>query len=207
MKHLLLPFICLALSGGPGLSAERAVTRLEFTSALPSHDKLSQMLDERYESKDLTVREMEVLRLLAAGSAIGLALTGQRPVAEIMTINFALLTLDQAEVGRWAAENDVEAAADNLKQLLGFENPDDWKSVIVPVDSLEAPRAVGIAIVGQTMYSATMERLREYGTLKALGMSNGALAGIIVRQALIAGLLGYVLASALSYYLGKYKID
>jgi outer membrane protein TolC len=39
------------------------------------------------------------------------------------------------------AENDVEAAADNLKQLLGFENPDDWKSVIVPADSLEAPRA------------------------------------------------------------------
>jgi putative ABC transport system permease protein len=62
---------------------------------------------------------------------------------------------------------------------------------------------VGVAIVGQTMYSSTMERLREYGTLKALGMSNLTLAGIIVRQALIAGLLGYVIASCLSYYLGQ----
>jgi putative ABC transport system permease protein len=47
-----------------------------------------------------------------------------------------------------------------------------------------------------------MERLREYGTLKALGMDNRTLAGIIVRQALIAGLLGYVAASVLSVYLG-----
>lgn len=61
---------------------------------------------------------------------------------------------------------------------------------------------VGVAIVGQTMYSATMERLREYGTLKALGMSNRTLAGIIIRQAMIAGLLGYVVASCLSLYLG-----
>jgi len=63
--------------------------------------------------------------------------------------------------------------------------------------------AVGVAIVGQTMYSATMERLREYGTLKALGMDNRTLGGIIVRQALVAGLLGYVVASVLSIYLGR----
>ncbi len=61
---------------------------------------------------------------------------------------------------------------------------------------------VGVVIVGQTMYSATVERLGEYGTLKAIGMSNLQLAGIIVRQALFAGLLGYVLASGLAYWLG-----
>jgi outer membrane protein len=36
------------------------------------------------------------------------------------------------------AENAVEAAADNLKQLLGFENPADWSSEIIPVDALES---------------------------------------------------------------------
>lgn len=35
------------------------------------------------------------------------------------------------------AENQVDEAADLLKQLLGFEELQDWKSIIVPVDSLE----------------------------------------------------------------------
>jgi len=62
---------------------------------------------------------------------------------------------------------------------------------------------VGVVIVGQTMYSATMERLREYGTLKALGMNNFTLALIIVRQSLMAGIMGYVLASIMAWYLGQ----
>jgi len=62
---------------------------------------------------------------------------------------------------------------------------------------------VGVVIVGQTMYSATVERLPEYGTLKALGMSNPQLAWIILQQALTAGLMGYVLASIMAWYLGQ----
>jgi putative ABC transport system permease protein len=62
---------------------------------------------------------------------------------------------------------------------------------------------VGVVIVGQTMYSATVERLREYGTLKALGMDNLRLGGIIIRQALTAGLLGYAAAGLLAWYLGR----
>ena len=36
-----------------------------------------------------------------------------------------------------AAENAVVDAGDQLKSLMGFERPDDWKTVIVPRDSLE----------------------------------------------------------------------
>ncbi len=35
------------------------------------------------------------------------------------------------------AENAVEAAADNLKAAMGFENPEDWTTTILPADSLE----------------------------------------------------------------------
>ena len=62
---------------------------------------------------------------------------------------------------------------------------------------------VGVVIVGQTMYSATIERLQEYGTLKALGMSNLSVASIIVRQAIITGLIGYIIGSAIAYHVGK----
>jgi len=46
-------------------------------------------------------------------------------------------TVAAREQGIIIAENLVEAAADNLKFLMGFENPDDWRSVIEPVDTLE----------------------------------------------------------------------
>lgn len=35
------------------------------------------------------------------------------------------------------AENAVQGAADTLKLLLGFEDPEDWKSQIIPTDTLE----------------------------------------------------------------------
>jgi len=47
-------------------------------------------------------------------------------------------TVASREVDIIVAENQVENAADLLKDLMGFENPEDWKSRIVPTDSLEA---------------------------------------------------------------------
>ena len=62
---------------------------------------------------------------------------------------------------------------------------------------------VGTVIVGQTMYSATIERLHEYGTLKALGMSNLALGGIVVRQAIMTGMIGYLGGAVVAYLVGN----
>ena len=50
---------------------------------------------------------------------------------------------------------------------------------------------VGMVIVSQTIYSATVEHLREFGTLKAIGATNREVYGIIVKQALINAALGY----------------
>lgn len=57
---------------------------------------------------------------------------------------------------------------------------------------------VGGAIVGQSIYSQTMERFREYGTFKALGGTNAELAGIILTQALITSLLGFAASVVVS---------
>jgi putative ABC transport system permease protein len=51
----------------------------------------------------------------------------------------------------------------------------------------------GVAVIGLTIYTATMEKSREYGVLKALGASNGRLYRIVSHQALISGVLGYIL--------------
>jgi putative ABC transport system permease protein len=49
---------------------------------------------------------------------------------------------------------------------------------------------VGIIIVAQTLYAATVERLPEYATLLAIGAPNRYLNRIILAQALISGILG-----------------
>src|SRR5262245_12773871 len=50
---------------------------------------------------------------------------------------------------------------------------------------------VGAAITGQTFYLFTLENLRQFGALKAMGVSNLRLIGMILLQGLVVGLVGY----------------
>lgn len=49
---------------------------------------------------------------------------------------------------------------------------------------------IGTAVVGLTIYTATAERAREYGTLKAIGIRNRRLYGLVLRQSLISTAVG-----------------
>jgi putative ABC transport system permease protein len=59
---------------------------------------------------------------------------------------------------------------------------------------------VGVVVVSQTIYSATLEHLREFGTLKAIGATNRDVYAIILKQALINALIGYGVGLALSLF-------
>jgi len=50
---------------------------------------------------------------------------------------------------------------------------------------------IGTAIAGQTFYNFTLDNLRYFGTLKAMGAGNVKLLGMIVLQALTVGAVGY----------------
>jgi putative ABC transport system permease protein len=52
---------------------------------------------------------------------------------------------------------------------------------------------VGIVVVAQTLYSSTMEHLREFGTVKAIGGSNLDIYRMLARQASISAVIGFVL--------------
>ncbi len=58
---------------------------------------------------------------------------------------------------------------------------------------------VGIAIVGQILYTLTSDRIREFGTLKAMGASNWTLRQIVIEQSLWMGVCGYLPGVALSW--------
>jgi putative ABC transport system permease protein len=52
---------------------------------------------------------------------------------------------------------------------------------------------VGAAICGQTFYMFTLENLKQFGALKAMGARNLQLIGMILLQALIVGFIGFCL--------------
>lgn len=56
---------------------------------------------------------------------------------------------------------------------------------------------IGMVIVGQTIYGATVQHLREFGTLKAIGAGNRDIYGIIFKQALTNAVIGYALGLAI----------
>ncbi len=61
---------------------------------------------------------------------------------------------------------------------------------------------VGAAIAGQTFYSFTLENLKQFGVLKAMGTSNWVLLRMILLQALLVETLGYGLGVGLTALFG-----
>jgi len=57
---------------------------------------------------------------------------------------------------------------------------------------------IGITVIGLTVYTATMERAKEYGVLKAIGTGNGRLSRIVLAQALLLSVLGFAAGLAIS---------
>jgi putative ABC transport system permease protein len=52
---------------------------------------------------------------------------------------------------------------------------------------------VGVVVVAQTLYTSTMEHIKEFGTVKAIGGSNGDIYAILARQAGVSAVVGFVL--------------
>lgn len=61
---------------------------------------------------------------------------------------------------------------------------------------------VGMAIAGQTFYLFTVENLRQFGALKAIGASTGMLARMILLQSFTVGLIGYGVGVGLATLFG-----
>ena len=51
---------------------------------------------------------------------------------------------------------------------------------------------VGVVVVAQTLYTSTMEHIKEFGTVKAIGGSNRDIYSILGEQATIAAVVGFV---------------
>jgi putative ABC transport system permease protein len=87
-----------------------------------------------------------------------------------------------------------------------------WKTVMYFVQNTGIPINFGIAvalgfvigtiITGFMFYSFTVDNLRYFGTLKAMGTGNGKLMLMVIVQALCVAVIGYGLGVGLAAYMG-----
>lgn len=57
---------------------------------------------------------------------------------------------------------------------------------------------VGVVVAGQVLYTSTIEHIKEYGTLKAMGASNLQVTAAIVAQAVVGALPAHIIAGGLA---------
>ncbi|MEW5942273.1 MAG: ABC transporter permease [Pseudomonadota bacterium] len=60
---------------------------------------------------------------------------------------------------------------------------------------------VGVVVVAQTLYTMTMEHLKEFGTVKAIGGTNMDIYRILAKQATISAITGFLLGLGLAHAL------
>jgi putative ABC transport system permease protein len=66
---------------------------------------------------------------------------------------------------------------------------------------------VGCAIAGQTFYTFTLENLNQFGALKAMGVTNLRIVGMVLMQAFLVGLIGYGLGVGAAALFGRVMVS
>src|SRR5487761_1065141 len=62
---------------------------------------------------------------------------------------------------------------------------------------------IGAAIAGQTFYLFTIDNLKQFGALKAMGVGNPRIIGMVLLQGLVVGVLGYMIGLGMASRFGE----
>ncbi len=120
-------------------------------------------------------------------------------------------------VAKAAEGTDPKAVCERIRRQTGLEaftaDEFSWKTVLyfmkytgIPINfgiAVMLGFLVGTAIAGQTFYNFTLDNLRHFGALKAMGATNPRLLGMILLQAVVVGLIGYGLGIGLASLFGQ----
>ncbi|MFQ3589812.1 MAG: ABC transporter permease [Chloracidobacterium sp.] len=99
----------------------------------------------------------------------------------------------------------ISAVSPKLKAMTGYDF--EWATIRyyirntgIPVNfgiTVMIALVVGTVVAGQTFYIFTIENLKQFGALKAIGVTNLRIVGMILLQALLVGIIGYALGMAM----------
>ncbi|MDX1571976.1 MAG: ABC transporter permease DevC [Xanthomonadales bacterium] len=189
------------------------------TASRPEFGPVAETVEsEGVVTTEINDREIDVVGLFKMGTSFGIDGT-------ILTSDDNWLRLfpdrprDQIQLGliNLAPGADAQAVKDRLAEYLPKDvlvmtkaefiarEKNYWNSA-TPIGYIFAFGAimgfvVGAIIVYQILFADVSEHLHEYGTLRALGYGNGFVSGIVIQQAVILALLGYLPGIALVHWL------
>lgn len=66
---------------------------------------------------------------------------------------------------------------------------------------------VGLSVAGLTIYTATIEKSREYGILKAEGFTNRFLYRVVFEQSIVTSVLGFIIGAGLTILIAPFAQD
>jgi putative ABC transport system permease protein len=125
---------------------------------------------------------------------------------------FFVVTVDDPSNADSVARR-VELGAPGVQMISGEdfakETRDRILSNILPIliVVLIVAFVVGLAVAGLTIYTATVEKSREYGILKAEGFTNPYLYRVVFEQSMITGILGFSLGAGVTVLLAPFAQD
>jgi putative ABC transport system permease protein len=107
---------------------------------------------------------------------------------------------------------DVQKVCDAIKEKTGLlaltRGQFMWRTVSyfmrttgIPINfgiTVALGFVVGTAIAGQTFYLFVLENLRQFGALKAMGLSNRRLVVMVLLQAIVVGLVGFAVGMGMT---------
>ena len=126
--------------------------------------------------------------------------------------NFILVSLDDPS----RASEIAEKLESNIPGITAYKKSDFAKSNAKALMDTFVPIifvitiigfATGAVVVGLTIYTATMEKIKEYGVLKAIGASRNKLFLIVFEQALWSSIIGYIFGVILAFLVSKLVVD
>jgi putative ABC transport system permease protein len=99
-----------------------------------------------------------------------------------------------------AAHSREEFAANTRDRIIGD---------VLPILFLVLALAfiVGLSVAGLTIYTATVEKAREYGILKAVGFGNGYLYRLVFEQSFVTAMLGFTVGVGLTLAFAPFATD
>jgi len=100
----------------------------------------------------------------------------------------------KAEIARRLPYNDVYTKADWARRSRGYWVASTGLGLNMYL-TVFLGCLVGVVVVAQTLYTSTMEHIKEFGTVKAIGGGNADIYRILGTQASIAAVVGFALGS------------